>query len=77
MRVSRNVVLWSKHFDIRILDPMFYLKLCNRIYIYICIRVGTTQPEVNKTKARHPFGGESDAKQKLYIKLLQKDKISR
>ena len=33
--VSREVALWSSHFDIRLLVPMFCLKLCNHIYIYI------------------------------------------
>ena len=38
--VSRKVVLWSKHFDIRILVPMSYLKLCTYIYtLYIYIYV--------------------------------------
>ena len=32
-----KVVLWSKHFDIKMLVPMFYSKLCSHINIYICI----------------------------------------
>ena len=35
MQMSVNVTFWSKHFDIRSLAPIFYLKLCNYIYIYI------------------------------------------
>ena len=35
--VSGKVVLWSKHFDIRVLVPMLYVKLCNHKYIYIYI----------------------------------------
>ena len=34
---SGNIFPWSKHFDIRMLGPMFYLKLCNHIYIYMYI----------------------------------------
>ena len=33
--VSRNVVLWLKHFDVRVLVPMFDLKFCSRIHIYM------------------------------------------
>ena len=33
--MSGKVVLWSKHRDIRTLAPMFYLKLCNDVYISI------------------------------------------
>ena len=35
--VTGKVVLWSKHFDIIILVPMFYLKCCIHTYIYIYI----------------------------------------
>ena len=35
--VSRKLFLWPKHFDTRTLVPMFYMKLCNYMYIYIYI----------------------------------------
>ena len=35
--MSGKTLSWSIHFDIRISVPMFYLKLCNHIHIYIYI----------------------------------------
>ena len=50
--VSGKVDSWCKHFDIIILDPMFYLKLCDHIYILITITTITVfrEPRVDRKR---------------------------
>ena len=42
--VSRKVVLWSKHFGVRMLVPMSYVKLCNRVSFQEIILLLLLQP---------------------------------
>ena len=57
--VSGKVVLWSAHFDIIVLVPMFYMKLCNHIYIYIDIhRYYTIVKELASLLRNHDFSKE-------------------
>ena len=51
--VRKRSFLFSKHFDIRGVVPMFYLKVCDHIdiyiYIYICIRECSTKEKKTTT----------------------------
>ena len=61
--VAGKVVLWSTHFDIRILVPMFFLKLSKNIYIYMCIYISIIQLLRNL----YPFFGNMTCSKKIIL----------
>ena len=60
--VSGKVVLWSKQFEIRVLVPMCYLKLCSHMYINIYGRMVTNNNSNNyNDRAPGATGGSKES----------------
>ena len=64
--VSRKVTLWSKHLDISILGPMFYMKCSNHIQIttqiiivFLVLRCGRRE-RFQQSASTHSGAGEKE-----------------